>query len=144
MADFAAAQQLMARYCWAHDEHDLELLGQCFTNDVEMMGRKGRDDLLDLFRMGYEGTHVKRRHVVTNMFFEEENESDAVLRSYITLYMIENDVISLHLTCMYRDTIVLEDGAWRIRARDAQPDVTYRPTDVSKELMAEASGQRQQ
>ena len=140
MADFAAAQQLMARYCWAHDEQDLDLLAQCFAKDVEMMGQQGRDQLLDLFKAGYESMGVKRRHVVTNMFFEEEGETEAVLRSYITLYMIENDVISLHLTCMYRDTIVLEDGAWRIRARDAQPDVTYKPTDVDEELLARASG----
>ena len=140
MADFAAAQQLMARYCWAHDEQNLDLLAECFSKDVEMMGQKGRDALLDLFRSGYESMAVKRRHVVTNMFFEEESEHEAVLRSYITLYMIEKDTISLHLTCMYRDTLVFEDGAWRIRARDAQPDVSYKPTDVNPELLARASG----
>ena len=136
MADFAAIQQLMARYCWAHDERDLDLLAECFSKDVEMMGRSGRDDLIDLFRTGYADLKVKRRHIVTNMFLEEDGEAEAVLRSYITLYMIENDQISLHLTCMYRDTVVFEDGAWRIRARDAQPDVTYRPTDVKPELLS--------
>ena len=44
------------------------------------------------------------------------------MQSYITLYLIEGENISLHLTGVYRDHLVIEGGQWKIRSREATMD----------------------
>ena len=130
MADLSEIQQLLYRYCWAHDSRDTALLGDCFTEDVELLGGKGRDAVVARYAKGYETLTKRRRHVITNTFFLEDGETEAVVQSYITLYLIDGEEEALHLTGVYRDHVVIEDGRWKIRTREAVMDVPYRPGDV--------------
>ncbi len=132
MADFIAIQQLLSRYCWAHDSRDLELLGACFAKDATALGQRGRDAIVARYAEGYQQLTAQRRHILTNFFFVEEGEQEAVIQSYITLYLIRDEKISLHLTGVYRDRVVLEEGQWRIQSRDATIDVPYDPGDTPK------------
>ena len=142
MADFAAIQQLLARYCYAHDEQDTETLVTCFAEEFEFMGAKGPAAAVEIFKAGYRQMSIKRRHVITNSFLLEDGEERAVVQSYITLYLIKEGALSLHLTGVYRDTVVLEGGAWRIAKRDASMDVEYNPGDVVPAAVVAGAQQR--
>ena len=130
MADLVEIQQLLYRYCHAHDSRDTEMLATCFASDVELLGAKGRDDVVARYAEGYKHLTAQRRHVLTNVFIVEDGKDSAVVQSYITLYLIRDQKLEVHLTGVYRDHVVVEDGQWRIRRRDATMDVPYNPGDV--------------
>jgi hypothetical protein len=130
MADLGAIQQLLIRYCWAHDSQDVALLGSCFAADVQLLGARGRDEVVSRYAAGYAALTARRRHVLTNFLLLEESDTEALVQSYITLYLIRGEELELHLTGVYRDRVVLEEGKWRILAREATMDVPYRPGDV--------------
>jgi hypothetical protein len=132
MADLIAIQQLLGRYCFAHDTRNLEMLAECFAKDAAAMGLRGRDAIVARYAEGYRQLTAQRRHILTNFFLVEEAENEAVVQSYITLYLIRDEKLSLHLTGVYRDHVVYEEGAWRIQSRDATIDVPYDPGDTPK------------
>jgi 3-phenylpropionate/cinnamic acid dioxygenase small subunit len=140
MADYGEIQQLLARYCFAHDERDLDMLTACFASNVSMMGVEGRDNVVAAYGAGYQQLSAKRRHVISNIFIAEDGDERAVVNSYITLYLIHEEQLSLHLTGVYRDTVVREDGAWKIQGRDVVLDVAYNPGDVQKAPVATYRG----
>jgi 3-phenylpropionate/cinnamic acid dioxygenase small subunit len=131
MADYTAICQLLYRYCAAHDNQDAEALGQTFAKDITMPFGQGRDAVVEFYANGYKSLTKQRRHVLSNIFIVEDGEEEALVQSYITLYLIEGDKLELHLTGVYRDRVVLEDGEWKIAARDAAMDVPYNPGDVN-------------
>lgn len=131
MADYNAIQQLLYRYCAAHDNQDADALGETFAKDITMPFGRGRDEVVAFYANGYAGLTKKRRHVLSNIFIVEDGDEEALVQSYVTLYLIEGDKLELHLTGVYRDRVVLEDGAWKIASRDAVMDVPYNPGDVN-------------
>lgn len=131
MADYNAIQQLLYRYCAAHDNQDPDALGETFAKDITMPFGQGRDEVVAFYANGYKGLTKKRRHVLSNVFIVEDGEEEALVQSYVTLYLVEGDKLETHLTGVYRDTVVLEDGAWKIKAREAAMDVPYNPGDVT-------------
>jgi carbon monoxide dehydrogenase subunit G len=142
MAELAAVQQLLYRYCHAHDSRDVELLRTCFSKDVTMMGVTGRDTLVEIFANGYKQLTAQRRHVLTNVFITDDGDEQCQVQSYITLYLIQDDKLELHLTGVYRDTLVIEDGEWRIQTRDATIDVPYNPGDTASAKADSYKGDR--
>jgi hypothetical protein len=130
MAELAALQQVLARYCWAHDSRDPDGLARVFAKDVSLLGAQGRDAVVARYAEGYKHLTARRRHVLTNFIVLEDGETEAVVQSYITLYLIRDDKLELHLIGVYRDRLIVEDGEWKILTRDAQMDVPYNPGDV--------------
>lgn len=130
MADYGAIQQLLYRYCYAHDAQDPEMLASCFSKDVSLLGVEGRDAVVQAYTTGYKSLTARRRHILTNVFMVEDGEEEAIAQSYITLYLIRDETLEVHLTGVYRDHVVLEDGAWKIKGRDATIDVPYDPGDI--------------
>lgn len=131
MADYNAIQQLLYRYCSAHDNQNPEALGATFAKDITMPFGQGRDEVVAFYAEGYKTLTKKRRHVLSNIFIVEDGDAEALVQSYVTLYLIEGDKLEVHLTGVYRDRVVLEDGDWKIKSRDAAMDVPYRPGDVT-------------
>jgi uncharacterized protein (TIGR02246 family) len=131
MADYNAIQQLLYRYCSAHDNQDPEALAECFAKDIEMPFGQGRDAVVSFYAEGYKTLTKRRRHVLTNIFIVEDGEQEALVQSYVTLYLVDGENLETHLTGVYRDRVVNEDGEWKIRHRDAVMDVPYRPGDVN-------------
>lgn len=131
MADLVEIQQLLARYCYAHDSQDIEQLAACFSKDVTLLGIQGRDAVVGKYAEGYRQLTARRRHVLTNFILLEDGEDEAVVQSYITLYLIKGEKLELHLIGVYRDQVVKEDGAWRIKTRDATMDTPYDPGDTA-------------
>jgi hypothetical protein len=69
--------------------------------------------------------------VLTNFILLEDGDEQAVVQSYITLYLIKGEQLELHLIGVYRDTVVLEDGEWKILTREATMDTPYNPGDTT-------------
>jgi hypothetical protein len=131
LADYAQIAQVLYRYCAAHDSRDTEMLRSCFAADVELLGVQGRDAVVERYATGYKQLTKQRRHILTNVFIVEDGETEVLTQSYITLYLIEDGDLELHLTGVYRDRVVLEDGKWLIRSREATMDVEYNPGDTA-------------
>ena len=142
MADLVELQQLLARYCFAHDSQDPEMLAQCFSKDVVLFGLQGREAVTERYAKGYKHLTARRRHVLTNFILLEDGETEAKVQCYITLYLIRGEELELHLIGVYRDTCVLEDGAWRIKTREATMDVPYNPGDRARAGAAVYPGDR--
>lgn len=128
-ADYAEICQLLYRYCAAHDARDVEALRHCFAADAELFGRRGREAVVERLAAGYVGITAQRRHVLTNIFIVEAREDEAIVQSYITLYLVRHGKVELHLTGVNRDRVVREEGAWKIRSREMLRDVEYDPGD---------------
>jgi len=140
MAELAALQQVLARYCFAHDSQDPEALAKVFAKDVSLLGLEGRDAVVARFAEGYQHLTARRRHVLTNFIVLEDGDTAAVVQSYITLYLIRDDKLELHLIGVYRDHLVVEDGEWKIKGRDAVMDTPYNPGDVAPAPAADYPG----
>ena len=65
-----------------------------------------------------------RRHVVSNIFFDDNNPETTVV-SNLTLMATENGQTQLLTTGVYYDTVVEEDGHWCIRQRHIDLDKAY-------------------
>jgi hypothetical protein len=131
MADLVKIQQLLARYCFAHDSQDPKALEAVFSKDVALLGVEGRDEVVARYAEGYKQLSARRRHVLSNFILLEDGDDAAVVQSYITLYLIRDDKLELHLIGVYRDHVVVEDGEWKIKTREATMDVPYAPGDVA-------------
>lgn len=130
MADLAAIQQLLSKYCFAHDSQDPEMLATTFAKDAQLMGITGREAIAARYAEGYKNLSARRRHVLTNFLILEDGDTEALVQSYITLYLIKGEQLELHLIGVYRDRVVFEDGAWRILTREATMDTPYNPGDT--------------
>jgi len=130
MADLAEIQQLLSRYCFAHDSQDPEMLATTFATNAKLMGIEGRENIAARYAEGYKQLTARRRHVLTNFLILEDGEDEALVQSYITLYLIKGEQLELHLIGVYRDRVVKEDGEWRILTREATMDTPYNPGDT--------------
>jgi 3-phenylpropionate/cinnamic acid dioxygenase small subunit len=65
-----------------------------------------------------------RRHIISNIFFEEESGQTVVV-SNLTLVATENGKAALLAAGVYRDTVIEEDGGWRILKRHVELDSSY-------------------
>jgi hypothetical protein len=106
------------------------MLASCFAKNVKLLGEEGRDAVVGRYASGYKHLTARRRHVLTNFIMLEDGENEAVVQSYITLYLIRDDKLELHLIGVYRDHVIIEDGEWKILSRDAEMDVPYNPGDT--------------
>jgi 3-phenylpropionate/cinnamic acid dioxygenase small subunit len=144
MADIEAIRTLLFRACLANDERDGDMWASCWTDDAEMGGGarsqveagtanvfRGKDSIVHALIAAWGQQTHRRRHVLSNVFLLEDGEEQAVVNSYITLFLIENEgAPELEITGRYRDTVVRHDGAWKIQKREAVMDRIYRPPDA--------------
>jgi 3-phenylpropionate/cinnamic acid dioxygenase small subunit len=129
-----AIHELLGKAAYAYDQRDLDLLESCFDIDAVMSMRiagggligpfEGRDAIMQLMKNSMAEQTDVRRHVVSNIFFESIGEQPVVI-SNLTLLSTQGGVASLLATGIYRDTVVEEDGSWRLRSRHLDLDSTY-------------------
>ena len=133
MADYNEIVQLLFRYAYAHNERDPELLGKCFANDVRLQSTHGRDAVVAAYqRLWDRQVLFRRRHVFANTFIVEETETEAISMTYHVVYWIKDRAsIQLGGIGRYKDHVILEDGEWRILARDVSLDAPYEPGDMA-------------
>jgi len=127
--------ELLSRAAFGYDERNLEVLTACFAADARMVIRvtdqatvgpfAGREAVLGLMRQSMETQTDARRHVITNVFFEETGESRARVVSDLSLFSTEGGKARLLCTGVYRDVVVRSGGRWAIADRDLYLDGAY-------------------
>lgn len=130
-----AIHELLGRSAYALDERHLEMLEETFTEEASFeidikgvegtLSFEGRDAIMGLMTDSMAEQTDQRRHVVTNVFFEEVGEESARLISNITITSVEHGQIRLVTSGLYRDEVVLQSGGWRIARRRIELDMPY-------------------
>jgi 3-phenylpropionate/cinnamic acid dioxygenase small subunit len=126
--------ELLGRAALAYDERDMTTLEAGFAASANMSMRiaggdligpfEGRDAIMKLFTDSMATQTDVRRHVVSNIFFDESG-ADPVAISNLTLVATENGEIQLLTAGIYRDTMVQENGNWCIANRHIELDKSY-------------------
>jgi hypothetical protein len=129
-----AIHELLGRAAYAYDERDMALLESSFASAATMSMRiargdligpfEGRDAIMQLMHNSMAEQTDVRRHVISNIFFEEESGQPVVV-SNLTLVATENGKAALLAAGVYRDTLVEEAGGWRILKRHVELDSSY-------------------
>ena len=129
-----AIHELLGKGAYAYDERDMKLLESGFADTAVMSMRiaggdligpfKGRDAIMQLMQNSMAEQTDVRRHIISNIFFEE-SEKETVVVSNLTLVATENGKAALLATGVYRDTVIAENGCWRISKRHIELDSPY-------------------
>ncbi len=129
-----AVHELLSRAAYAYDERDTQMLQNCFVEDAKFSMRiacgdlvgpfEGREGIMTLMTDSMAEQTDVRRHVVSNIFFEEI-DGQAVAVSNLTLMATENGEIKLLSAGVYRDIVVEAAGQWRILNRHLDLDKPY-------------------
>ena len=133
-AEKLSIHELLSRAAYAYDERDIAMLEACFAADAKFSMRIARGDLVGPFEgrgaiMGLmTGSMAEqadvRRHVVSNIFFDESGTIPVVI-SNLTLLATENGEIALLSAGVYRDTVIVEDEERRVQNRYLELDKAY-------------------
>jgi 3-phenylpropionate/cinnamic acid dioxygenase small subunit len=135
VAEKLAIHELLARAAYALDERDMTMLAAAFAPDAQFTLRiaggdligpfVGRDGIMQLMTSATAAQTDKRRHVISNMFFETATEHTAVVVSNLTLMATEHGVIQLLSAGVYRDEVIKGEGGWQLLRRHLDLDKTY-------------------
>jgi 3-phenylpropionate/cinnamic acid dioxygenase small subunit len=120
-------ENALYRWAWAYDECDLEGFLEAVTEDatvtVEVAGGEvvgplnGRAEVREFFGGRLAIRTERRRHVTTNVIIDEETETEASTRCYLTLIQFAGGTPTVIATGWYRDRLVKDAGGWRIDDR---------------------------
>lgn len=126
--------ELLSRAAYAYDERDQQMLADGFAVEAQFSMRiaggdligpfSGRDGIMELMTSSMAAQSDVRRHIISNIFFEESGDQIVAI-SNLTLVATENDQIQLLSAGLYRDTVVHEDGQWRVLNRYLELDKPY-------------------
>jgi hypothetical protein len=129
-----AIHELLGRAALAYDERDMPTLESGFSANANLSMRiaggdligpfEGREAIMKLFTDSMAEQTDVRRHVVSNIFFDESGEQPVAI-SNLTLFATEAGEIDLLTAGIYRDTVVQEDGRWCIARRHIELDKSY-------------------
>ena len=134
MADRQQIDNVLATWALGYDDREPALMERCFTEDATMtlhigsetMGPYvGRSEVMKHFTDHHEVQTDQRRHVVTNLTIESEDDTSARTTSVLTLLVVEDDTARVQATGVYRDHFVLDGDRWRIRERVLRLDAHY-------------------
>ena len=132
--------EVVARSSLHYDQGELDRFQELFSDDAEFIitpapafmkaPLRGREAIGRAMRVRYDvvsqtGT---RRHVVTNMVFDELSPNRARARYYLTgISSNRTDSVEVLATGIYHDEFVKQDGAWLISGRRLQLDLDESP-----------------
>jgi len=135
LATRLAIHEALARSAYALDERDMDSLEAGFAENArleiviaggEPIHFESRDTIMGLMRDAAETQTDIRRHVTTNLFFEDSNSSDAVqCTANLTITAVENDAIRLITSGYYKDSFIRVADQWLIAHRRIILDMAY-------------------
>lgn len=136
MADHSAILNTLSKWAYGYDTPDMDAMAACFTKDAELTMTigggdvigpfSGIDNVMKLFSDSLEGQDDQRRHLTTNTYVMEEDDSSAHVKSVLTLLAIAGGTLSVLSSGTYEDRLVLQDdGVWRIAKRHIALDLPY-------------------
>jgi hypothetical protein len=126
---------VLSRYCYGYDANELKMTEACFAEDATMTLRiqdgdligpfEGRDAIMKLMSDSLESQNDQRRHLTTNVFFDDETDDGATVTSYLTLTSVVGTELTVLATGVYTDKFVRQGGDWVISERFLQLDAPY-------------------
>lgn len=120
MSPFEAIRALNQRYARAVDERDLVTLAALFHDEAEITGARGRlDKEAWLETMRVPRTFPVSMHLLGDPLIELVDDHHARVDTYGVVHQLSDDG-QLTLGIRYLDELVLLDGSWRIRRREAR------------------------
>jgi hypothetical protein len=126
MADRAKITDLWGAYGAANDLRDLDLLERSCTEDfsftIHIAGADSvgplapRKEVLEFFRGVLTSQTDRRRHVLTNFRYLEDEPERARMTAYLSLVVTDNGRTETKSAGGYETEIVLDGDAWRFRS----------------------------
>ena len=129
-----AIQDLLARVVYGYDQKDLDMIRACFTVDAHFSltvagndypPNLGREAIIAMMTESLNKQRDKRRHVISNIFFVEEETERAQVCSMMTLHAIKDNDLHTLTTGYYRDDVLLDGDRWYIDRRRASIDLSF-------------------
>ena len=127
--------ELLSRSAYALDERDVDMLSACFSEEAnftmriaggDMIGPfEGRESIMKLMTDSMDQQTDKRRHVVSNIFFESSESNNVSVVSNLTLFATENEEIQVLSAGVYHDQVVKIDNNWELHQRHLDLDKSY-------------------
>ena len=130
-----AISELLSRAAFAYDEKDIEMLSASFSVDAQFTMRiadgdligpfEGREGIMKLMIDSMDQQTDKRRHVISNIFFESSQDNNVSVVSNLTLFATENGEIQLLTAGIYHDSVVKINDNWEVYRRHLDLDKSY-------------------
>lgn len=135
MADKQAVIELLNQAGVAYDTADTNFLTNMFADDGakflmtiaggDLISFDGKDTIGKLFTDSLAEQTDQRRHVVTNIHFQNEKEDSITAVSYLVLITVENGKLETLSTGIYTDECVQRGEEWKIQTRRLDLDLPY-------------------
>lgn len=132
---FGPVSNLLSKYAWGYDSNQLNLLGECFTEDASLTMKLadgsivgpfvGRTAIVNLMSESMGTQSDQRRHVTTNLFIESTGAESLHVISTLTLFGSESGQTSLLCTGVNDDLLVRVEGDWLIQSRTLELDAGF-------------------
>ena len=134
-----AIHEALARGAYALDERLMDELAAGFTSDArleiviadaEPIVFESRETIMGLMRDSAETQTDLRRHVITNLFFDDNagkdpDEKKVSCTANLTITAVENGDIRLVTSGYYKDQFVRDGDQWLIARRRIELDMAY-------------------
>lgn len=130
-----AIAEALARSAYALDERLMDELEAGFTTDAVLelviagadpIRFDSRDTIMGLMRDAADTQTDVRRHVTTNIFFEDTDSATEVRSvANLTITAVETGQIRLVTSGYYKDRFVRQAGQWLIATRRIELDMAY-------------------
>ena len=127
MSDRPRIQDTLGRCFFAYDEGDGDTMASCFVDDGEIVltiegqgevdSIRGRAAIAEFCRKSFAARAGPSRHLVPNIFVEEDGNEDAVVVSYHTSLVNRDGRVLILQTGWCRDRFLFEENGWRIVSR---------------------------
>ena len=126
MADRAKITDLWGDYGAGNDQRDFGLLESCFTEDASFTVHiadgdtvgpfQPRKDVMEFFRAALGTQTDRRRHVLTNFRYLEDDTDRARVAAYLSLIVTDQGATVTKSAGVYDNEVVLDQGRWRFRS----------------------------
>ena len=127
--------ELLARAASCFDAHDLHGLERCFTSTAKMSVNiagsgpigpfDGREAIMQLMKDAWAAQTDQRRHIISNIFFEEEESTSATAVSNLVVFSVEDGDINSIISGVYRDKVIRTGDDWQIANRHLDLDLPF-------------------
>jgi hypothetical protein len=133
--DRLTIMERLNRYAWGYDVPDPAMLKDSFTPDAvffvhlkdgkEWGPLRGRDLIVDWMLNVKETQSGQKRHMITNVAFDEMADARAVVRCFLMITTAVEGAVSLTTTGGYRIELGREGSTWRIRKLELLLDAMF-------------------
>jgi len=124
-----AIEEMLRRYCWAHDKWDLDATLACFTEDLtfrrinqktgkdvtRVVGKPAFREVLRARYAGEEEPIMLRRLYIQNVLIEDVQDASATVKAYMMVIHAYEGRPDIFISGEYHHKLVREGDRWLFR-----------------------------